>query len=89
MLYLYRRLLAARRGSPALRSGSWTPVDAPDGVLAYERAAGDDRRVVLVNFTPSPAMVDAAGVVEVSSLGAGEGEPFAGTLAADEAVILR
>ena len=77
ILQLYRRVLAARRASPALQSGSWTPLPAPDGVLAYERVAGGDRRGVLVNFTSSRAEVAASGVVEVSSLGRGEGAPSA------------
>ena len=37
--------------SPALQVGDWIDRDAPDGVLAYERVAGADRRLVLVNFT--------------------------------------
>ena len=38
ILHLYRRLLAARRASPALRGGDQTLLDAPDGVLAWDRA---------------------------------------------------
>jgi alpha-glucosidase len=37
MLHLYRRLLSARRGSPALQAGAFSWLDAPDGVLAYHR----------------------------------------------------
>ncbi|MCZ2825879.1 MULTISPECIES: DUF3459 domain-containing protein [unclassified Modestobacter] len=55
VLALYRRLLSARRGSPALHQGSWTAVPAPDGVLAYERRADGDRRIVAVNFRDAPA----------------------------------
>ena len=57
ILHLYRRLLAARRASPALREGSLTRLDSPSGVLAWERAFAADRRVVLVNFTDQPAEV--------------------------------
>ena len=88
VLHLYRRLLAERHASPALTLGDCTLLDAPDGVLAYERAEGDDRRVVLVNFTDEAVPVDATGAVRVSSDGAGEGAPFTGLLAASGAVIL-
>jgi alpha-glucosidase len=87
--HLYRRLLHARRGSDALRAGDLAVLDAGDDVVAYERVAGGDRRIVLINFSSEPRAVAVEGVVEVSSGGRGEGEPFAGTLAADEAVILR
>jgi alpha-glucosidase len=91
ILHLYRRLLAARRGSPALRTGSQTLLDAPDGVLAWERAEGADRRRLLMNFTSGP--VDASGLadgwtVEVASDGSSEAAPFTGTLTPDQAVVL-
>ena len=61
ILHLYRRLLAARRASPALREGSFAWLDSPAGVLAWERAMADDRRIVLVNFTSEPAEVELPG----------------------------
>jgi len=98
-LHLYRRILAARRASAALHAGELTVLDGlPDGVLAYQRRSGDDRRVVLVNFTDDPVAVGAGGgaglgldalTVEVSTDLTSQGAPFAGTLGADEAVILR
>jgi len=88
ILNLYRRLLAARRASPALRVGDWTVREAPDGVLAYERVAGTDRRLVLVNFTSEPVTVPAAGRVAVASDGGSEGAEFRGELVADAAVVL-
>ena len=91
ILHLYRRILAARRASDALRLGSMAMIDeAPDGVLAWRRSLGDDERVVAVNFTDAPVEVPGLTdlVVEVASDGAGEGKPFTGTLAADQAVIL-
>ena len=50
MLHLYRRLLAARRRSPALRRGDLMLHNAGDDVLAFERRAAGDRRLVVVNF---------------------------------------
>jgi alpha-glucosidase len=86
--HLYRRLLTARRASTALQFGDLTLLDAPDGVLAYVRTHGDDRRVVLVNYTDHAQPIDSTGVVDVSSFGNGEGRPFSGVLVPDEAVVL-
>jgi len=60
ILHLYRDALALRRGSTALRTGTLALLDdAPEGVLAYERAAADDRRRVWVNFGPAPVALPA------------------------------
>jgi glycosidase len=43
MLHLYRRVLAARRASPALHAGDLRLLDdLPEGVLGYERSADSD-----------------------------------------------
>jgi alpha-glucosidase len=91
ILHLYRRMLAARQESVALRLGDWSPVATPDGVLGYLRAGDGDRRAVFVNFTATPQriMLDGTWSVEVASNGAGEGEPFDGSLPGDAAVVLR
>jgi alpha-glucosidase len=90
MLHLYRRLLAARRASPALQRGSWLVVPSADDVLAYERVAGDDRRLVAVNFADEPRRFEADGwTIEVSTHRDHEGAPSGGELAADEAVDCR
>ncbi|HEX7167690.1 MAG TPA: alpha-amylase family glycosyl hydrolase [Acidimicrobiales bacterium] len=94
ILHLYRRTLAARGSSAALRVGSWEPLPSPDGVLAYRRRHGDDVRTVLVNFTGAPVEMALTGAggwnVEITS-GARdrEGKPFDGQLLADEALVLR
>jgi alpha-glucosidase len=57
ILHLYRRLLAVRRASPALQTGTLSWLDSPAGVLAYRRRSGPsstgipDERVAAVNFT--------------------------------------
>jgi alpha-glucosidase len=100
ILWLYRSLLAARRGSDALRLGSLELLDGPEGVVAFRRTYGDDVRTVLVNFTDAPVRVDlpgvtgpagaasaaagAAGTVEV-----GTGTYVDGVLGPDAAVVLR
>jgi alpha-glucosidase len=90
ILHLYRRILAARRDSPALQLGAWEPLPAPDGVIAYRRAAGDDQRVVIVNFDDDEMAVpvDCDLTVEVASDGTGEGAPYSGRVPGSAALIL-
>lgn len=84
MLSLYQRLLRARQASPALRTGSFRWLDAPEGVLAWERAHGDDRRAVVVAFGPDPVAVASVRgwVAEVTATGDGEGQVSDGTITA-------
>ncbi len=92
ILHLYRRLLAARRASPALSQGAISVLDrAPEGVLAWARAQGNERRTVAINFTSSAQALalDEDWMVEVASDGAGEGGPWRGQLGPDQAVVLR
>jgi alpha-glucosidase len=48
MLTLYARLIALRRGEPALEVGRFEPLDAPPGVLAYLRRARKEESSFLV-----------------------------------------
>lgn len=50
MFSLYRRLISERRGSPALRRGTYRALPAPKGVFAYARELDGERRVVVLNF---------------------------------------
>jgi alpha-glucosidase len=61
MLNLYRRLLWYRRGSPALFGGCYQPLDAGDDCFVYLRAAGDERRLVALNFADDQRRVSATG----------------------------
>jgi alpha-glucosidase len=90
-LHLYRRLLRARRASPALAQGRQRLLEAPDGVLAWERVHGADRRVVVVNFRDAASELSvAAGTrVEVASDGRGEGQGFRGRVGPDQGLVLR
>jgi alpha-glucosidase len=54
MLSLYRRLIWYRRGSAALRQGSYRSLDTPEGIFAYLREAGDERLLVALNFGDRP-----------------------------------
>jgi alpha-glucosidase len=63
ILWLYRRLLAARKASPALTTGAfeWLPARAGSGseqILAWRRSEGPDVRLVAVNFGAEPAAFD-------------------------------
>jgi alpha-glucosidase len=91
MLLFYRRLLAARRASPALRAGDWRDLDAAPGVFAWERRHGGDRRVCAVNFASAPRTIALVGDwrVEAGTHRTQAGAAFDGRLAADEAVVLR
>ncbi len=88
MLRLHHDLLALRRESDALRSGSFAWLEGPDGVLVYERATDDDRKVVCVSFVSEPRTVEQRGTIQVSSAPGRAGHPFDGELLPDEAVVL-
>ena len=66
-------------------------METPEGVLGFVREAGDDRRMVLANFTGEPLRTDAEGdwVVELASDGSAEGRVFDGCLGPDAALLLR
>jgi alpha-glucosidase len=71
VLALYRRILEARRASPALSTGSFARVDSGHrNVLAYVREADEERMLVAVNFAAAPAAV---------ALPAGTWRPVVGT----------
>jgi glycosidase len=73
LLSLYRRLLAVRRDSPALRHGALTLVTGlPAEVVAWTRAAAEERVLLVANMGDDPASVD------LSAL-AGGGEVVAAT----------
>jgi alpha-glucosidase len=69
-LSLYRRLIWYRKGSDALKEGSYRAIDAGDGLFAYLREAGDERLLVVLNFGDEETVLEAPA----------RGLPFAGTL---------
>jgi len=83
-LNLYRRLLALRRSSEALRTGSYLSVDpVPPECFVFERSQGSERVLVAVNFSAEPRSIDAAalaGRIAVSTHHANEGNEIAGAL---------
>ena len=96
-LNLYRRLLQVRKGSAALRAGSFTWLAAGGEVLAYRRNHGEDVRLVAVNISDRSSPLDLPrGYWEAeacsSAGGARPGEPYLNgriELGPDEAVVFR
>jgi alpha-glucosidase len=90
IVHLYRSLLALRRTTPALTQGTLTLLDAPDGVVAYERRRGGQVCIVLINFTDAAMECPLAegGTVALASDDVGEGQPYRGRLGASQAVVV-
>jgi alpha-glucosidase len=64
MLSFYRRLLWLRQESPALYGGSYRPIDAggeADDCFVYLRTAGDERRLVALNFADGERNISVPG----------------------------
>jgi alpha-glucosidase len=93
VLHLYRRVLAARRGSPALRLGGLELLASAPGTLAWRRAADDDERLVAVSFGDDVAELRVEGdwLVEVASDrdGSESGAEAPATIEPDTALLLR
>jgi alpha-glucosidase len=92
-LSFYRRLLRLRRGSLALRLGSYRSLPAPRDVFAFEREADGDRIRVAINFSSAERAVRLPGRGELllSSDGGRElgDAPASLVLRPDEGVIVR
>jgi len=62
ILNLYRRLLWYRRNSPALVGGSYQPLDVGcDDCFVYLRVAGNERRLVALNFAARACRISVPG----------------------------
>lgn len=74
-----------------MQAGTWCALDSPAGTLAYERAAGSDRRVVIVNFGDAPAAfpLDGAWQVDVEAADpARHAHPYEGSISGSNALLL-
>ena len=59
MLTLFRRLTELRRATPALHGGSYRSVDGvPKDCFVYWREAGDQRRLIALNFSGTPQQIE-------------------------------
>ncbi|GGD46079.1 alpha-amylase family glycosyl hydrolase [Aurantiacibacter arachoides] len=86
MLALTRALLALRRQESALSIGAMRLLDAPAGVIAFERAHLDRTLTILLNLTDAAIAVPWDTVPLLSTL---DGEPQAGILRPDEGLVLQ
>ncbi len=93
MLSLHRRLLAARRASPALHAGSLELIDAPAGVVAFDRRHAGEVVRVLLNLAGAPvaAPVDGDWTCLAGTHPGRDGASVRGTvvLDGDEGLVLR
>jgi alpha-glucosidase len=91
---LYRRLIRLRKGSAALRRGSYRTLPTPRGVYAYARAADGERVFVALNFTEARREIsfgEGDGRAQLSTDHRRDGEPVALkrlTLSPNEGVIV-
>ena len=91
MLHLYRRLLAARRASPALRLGDFAFLEAPEGLLCWRRDFAGDCRFVVINFEDRELEwpQDDRHEVEVASDGRGESQVYDSRVGPHQALVLK
>ena len=85
MLALTRALLTLRRAEPALELGRITLLEAPRGVLAFERRHGGRVLRVLLNLTSDPIAMAWQGKPLLSTLAS---SPEPGMLYPDEGLVL-
>jgi alpha-glucosidase len=92
ILHLYRRAIAVRKQTPALRLGDFEPVASPEGTLTFRRLLDGDVCTVLVNFTGDPVEVPVEGsegaTVVLASDDAAPEVTYRGVLGPDQAVVL-
>jgi alpha-glucosidase len=88
---LIQDIVELRRSSPALTTGGYQALDAPDGVFAYERTNDGDRVIVALNFTNEPKVLRMSVDKIVLSTHANRGDVEQGriTLQPNEGVVLR
>ena len=68
MISLTRRLIEVRKGSRALRSGSYEAIEGlPETVFAYRRHACDDTVCAYLNFGDEPVRLPAEGTLLVAT----------------------
>lgn len=92
MLALYRSLLRLRRDEAVLRRGTMAvegPREAAPDVLVYRRSLEGEELVVAVNMGDAAASPGLSGELVVSSRADRSAGTFDGTLAPDEAVVIR
>jgi alpha-glucosidase len=84
ILSLVRSLLHYRREHASLSQGEWRLLSPKSDVLAYERSNGENRIIVVLNFTANPrawsTTTSTKARVAISTHGDRRGEPVGSTL---------
>ncbi|WP_424363342.1 alpha-amylase family glycosyl hydrolase [Methylocystis parvus] len=62
ILLLVRELLHYRRNHQAIEQGAWRPMESDGDILSYERTLGEERIVILLNFSDTPHRVAGLGL---------------------------
>jgi len=93
MLHLYRRLLALRKARPELGDGELRLLDAPEGLLAFQRRSANGIAHVLINMTDSTIVLDESLVPSGARLLLASDTPepgraAPGVISADQAIVL-
>jgi alpha-glucosidase len=93
LLWLYRRLLALRRRTPALTAGAYEPLRSRNDLLCFRRTLSGDAWLIALNTCHEPRRLAYTGraVVRLSTYLDREDETIDGTtlLRADEGVMLQ
>jgi alpha-glucosidase len=66
-LAFYRRMLALRKVTPALKMGAYRSLDGPDDCFVFERSDGVERYVVALNFGGTDRRIEIPGTVVLST----------------------
>ncbi len=92
LLWLYHRLIALRRATPALTVGDWRPRRSRNDILSFRRVLADQRILVALNISHQPRRLEIASNARLllSTHLDREGEAVGGAtmLRADEGLIL-
>ena len=85
MLSLYRDLLTLRRQQVSLSIGTMNLIDAPHGILAYERCHGEQVLRVILNLTSADVACSWEGIPLFSTC---NGKSVPGKLRPNEGLII-
>jgi alpha-glucosidase len=92
ILWLYRRLIALRRRTPALTAGDYHPLRSRNEILCYKRSFRDQQMLIALNTSHEPRRLQFTGVGRIlisTSLNRGEEAVCGSTLlGANEGVII-
>lgn len=62
LLNWYKAVIAVRQANPALRSGTHVSATAAGTTLSFQRASGNQRAVVMINYGSGDQLISAGGL---------------------------